>query len=326
MQSKLHIVNSITRYINGLYTRKDTENLFHAFKSGYSREEMEKEMEMVWEESKVSGVSIQHEQYKEEARQLLKRIQKKEKRFSLLPFFKYVAVVAAILTVGIGVYQYADHTKRISITYTEVKVSHGEQKRVTLPDGSWVILNSGSYMRYPSDFITDSRLVEMDGEAFFEVEKVADKLFIVRTKDADVKVLGTSFNVKAYDTDELIAVSVRTGKVQVDMSEVTTRLHPNEQLVFDRRNGEFQKRNEDVKRTIAWVNGGLYFNKTPIHSVVRELMRIYNCTIEFAPGNPYEEYIYGEHDNKSLESVLKSIQYSTDLKYRKEGDKFVLYK
>ena len=270
--------------------------------------------------------SLQHQQYREEARLLLSRIRKPEKRFSFIPYLRYVAIVAVILSIGWGGFRLIRSNQEKVLTYTEVHVKNGEHKRIILPDGTSVTLNAGSYLRYPREFITDVRRIEMNGEAFFEVTRDEEKPFLIHTKDADVKVLGTSFNVKAFDMDEQLTVSVQTGKVQVDLPEAMMRLLPDEQFVMDKTKGEFQKRNEDARLSTVWIKGGLYFNRTPIRTVVNELVRMYNRTIEFAPGAEYDDYIYGEHDNKSLEAVLKSIQYSTDIKYRIENDKIVLYK
>ena len=170
-------------------------------------------------------------------------------------------------------------------------------------------------MRYPTEFTSDIRLVEMEGEAFFNVMRDEGKPFIVRTRQADVKVLGTSFNVKAYQEDELMAVSVRTGKVEVDMPESVNNT-----------NGEILKKNEDAQKVTAWLQGGLYFNRTPISSVIHDLERMYNQEIVLDPNVVFDDYIYGEHDNKSLEAVLNAIQYSTGIRYRKEESRIVLYK
>ena len=142
----------------------------------------------------------------------------------------------------------------------------------------------------------------------------------------DVKVLGTSFNVKAYQEDELMAVSVRTGKVEVDMPESVMRLLPNEQIIVNNTNGEILKKNEDAQKVTAWLQGGLYFNRTPISSVIHDLERMYNQAIVLDPNSVFDDYIYGEHDNKSLEVVLNAIQYSTGIRYRTEGNRIVLYK
>lgn len=327
MEQLKHINTLLKRFIDGLYTSKDANRLLEMFRSQQHTAEMNDAMDEVWQSAQAEETTLlQQEQYTTEARALLNRIRKEEKKFSFASFLKYAAMLALVFSVGLGIYHFSRMTELHSRVYTEVRVKHGEHKRVTLPDGTKVILNAGSFMKYPERFSEDCRRIEIDGEAFFEVVHNKDKPFIVFTKDANVKVLGTSFNVKAYDVDEQISVSVRSGKVQVDMADAMMRLLPDEQLVFSRENGEIQKRNESAHHAIVWIDGGLYFNKTPIRSVVKELERRYNCKIELSGNKPYDNYIYGEHDNKSLESVLKSIQYSTDIKYRKEGDKIILYK
>lgn len=322
-----YINNLLKRFVDGLYTRKDADDLLKHFHAGKYNTEISEAMDTVWEEMEEDEVSsLQHQQYREEARLLLSRIRKPEKRFSFIPYLRYVAIVAVILSIGWGGFRLIRSNQEKVLTYTEVHVKNGEHKRIILPDGTSVTLNAGSYLRYPRKFITDVRRIEMNGEAFFEVTRDEEKPFLIHTKDADVKVLGTSFNVKAFDMDEQLTVSVQTGKVQVDLPEAMMRLLPDEQFVMDKTKGEFQKRNEDARLSTVWIKGGLYFNRTPIRTVVNELVRMYNRTIEFAPGAEYDDYIYGEHDNKSLEAVLKSIQYSTDIKYRIENDKIVLYK
>lgn len=322
-----HINNLLKRFVDGLYTRKDADDLLKHFHAGKYNTEISEAMDNVWEEMEEDEVSsLQHQQYREEARLLLSRIRKPEKRFSFIPYLRYVAIVAVILSIGWGGFRLIRSNQEKVLTYTEVHVKNGEHKRIILPDGTSVTLNAGSYLRYPREFITDVRRIEMNGEAFFEVTRDEEKPFLIHTKDADVKVLGTSFNVKAFDMDEQLTVSVQTGKVQVDLPEAMMRLLPDEQFVMDKTKGEFQKRNEDARLSTVWIKGGLYFNRTPIRTVVNELVRMYNRAIEFAPGAEYDDYIYGEHDNKSLEAVLKSIQYSTDIKYRIENDKIVLYK
>ena len=312
-----YINNLLKRFVDGLYTRKDADDLLKHFHAGKYNTEISEAMDNVWEEMEEDEVSsLQHQQYREEARLLLSRIRKPEKRFSFIPYLRYVAIVAVILSIGWGGFRLIRSNQEKVLTYTEVHVKNGEHKRIILPDGTSVTLNAGSYLRYPREFITDVRRIEMNGEAFFEVTRDEEKPFLIHTKDADVKVLGTSFNVKAFDMDEQLTVSVQTGKVQVDLPEAMMRLLPDEQFVMDKTKGEFQKRNEDARLSTVWIKGGLYFNRTPIRTVVNELVRMYNRTIEFAPGAEYDDYIYGEHDNKSLEAVLKSIQYSTDIKYR----------
>lgn len=320
---------SFMRYLQGVYTKSDADIVLKETRSESGQQMIEKEMDNLWSGLvDIESSEEQHLKYKAEAKQLLKQLQKQNKQFSLRPFLKYAAAVAFLILLGTGIYFFSAEVPQTeqAIAYVDIRVKKGENKEVVLPDSTTVILNAGSFLRYPVQFATDIRLVEIDGEALFDVSKNKNHPFIVRTSQADIRVLGTSFNVKAYNADEQLLVSVLTGKVQVNMPEAMLRLQPNEQLMLDKSKDEFQKRNEDANRVKSWVNGGLYFNRTPIRGVARELERIYNCTIEFAPGFVFDEYIYGEHDNERLESVLNSIEYATNIKYRKEEDKYILYR
>ena len=315
-----YISDLLIRYVNGLYTRNDIETLRKLASSITERAELESEMDRVWNEAQDLPQSDSHNHllYKKEAQDLLDKTRKRERRISLSTFIKYAASIAIIVSIGFGAKLYLNHSSKQHTSasdhlLTEISVNHGEHKQVTLPDGTIVHLNAGTVMRYPAEFTSDIRLVEMEGEAFFNVMRDEGKPFIVRTRQADVKVLGTSFNVKAYQEDEL-------------MTESVMRLLPNEQIIVNNTNGEILKKNEDAQKVTAWLQGGLYFNRTPISSVIHDLERMYNQEIVLDPNVVFDDYIYGEHDNKSLEAVLNAIQYSTGIRYRKEESRIVLYK
>lgn len=327
MTTDKNIKDILHRYTHGLYTKDDAEFLIDYLMKGRPFPELSQEMDDVWDSLELIEAPVdKQKEYLEEAQKLLYTLNNKPKgkKVSLKRILSYAAALAIIAVSAWGIYM-SRHSSA-DVLYTEVRVDNGVHKDVTLPDGTQVMLNAGSYIKYPQKFRGDIRNIEIDGEAFFEVVRDETKPFVVYTDKASVKVLGTSFNVKSYNSDKQLTVSVKSGKVQVDTDEAMTRLIANEQLILDKTTGEFQKRNEDVKFATAWISGGLYFNKTPIQNVVQELERMYNCKIKFQEGNTYDEYIYGEHDNKSLEAVLKSIQYSTNIKYRKEGNLIILYK
>ena len=167
--------------------------------------------------------------------------------------------------------------------------------------------------------------MELDGEAYFRVAHNEDMPFIVTTQKFDVRVLGTHFDVKSYPKDEIVSVNVESGKVQVDLPEAMMRLTAQEQVLINTISGEYTKKKEE-REVAVWIKGALRFSSTPIRDVARELERVYNCRITFAPGYEFTNLISGEHDNKSLESVLHSIEYVSGVKYKKEGKEIVLYK
>ena len=112
--------------------------------------------------------------------------------------------------------------------------------------------------------------------------------------------------------------------MQVDLPEAMMRLKGKEQVLINTISGEYSKRREE--RPVAiWKKGGLRFNSTPIRDVAKELERMYNCRITFADGQ-FNNLISGEHDNKSLEAVLQSIEYTSGIRYKKEGNRILLYK
>ena len=212
------------------------------------------------------------------------------------------------------------------ITFAEISTSFGEKKRVELPDGTILVLNSCSQVRYPDSFQRGYPESGTGRRRILGWCHNEDMPFIVQTKRLDVRVLGTRFDVKSYSTDEIVSVSVESGKVQVDLPEAMMRLTAKEQVLINTVSGEYSKKKEE-RGVAVWIKGSLRFNSTPIRDVAKELERVYNCRITFAPGQDFNNLITGEHDNKSLEAVLKSIEFiSGDIKYKKEGINVLLYK
>lgn len=211
------------------------------------------------------------------------------------------------------------------ITYLEASTSYGERKQFRLPDGTQLTLNSCSRIRYPNCFEGKECRVELEGEGYFRVHHNEKQPFIVNTRHFDVRVLGTCFNVKSYSSDELASVDVESGKVQVDLPEAMMRLSAKEQVLINSVLGEYNKRREE--RTVAvWRKGILSFQSTPIRDVAKELERMYNCHITFAKGQEFNNLISGEHENKSLDAVLQSVEYVSRIHYNKKGEQVLFYK
>ena len=304
-KDKLH------RYLDDLYTRDDASQLLQSIKDSENQDILNELAAEVWEESGnlQPGNDLEREKYKREARQLLKRIEHKKRTW-----FRRASVVAvstaAVIAIIIGSVNFFRYMNEQQVTLAEITTSFGEKRQV----------------RYPDRFVGDFREVELEGEGYFRVARNEKMPFVVRTKRLDVQVLGTRFDVKSYSTDEIVSVSVESGKVQVDLPEAMMRLTAKEQVLINTVSGEYSKKTED-RGVAVWMKGGLRFYSTPIRDVAKELERVYNCRITFAPGQDFNNLITGEHDNKSLEAVLKSIEFiSGDIKYKKEGINVLLYK
>lgn len=317
--------NLYRRYVDDLYTTEDARQLLNSLPDSDNHEILNELSSDVWEEAATQQpiTDLEREHYKREARQLLKRIEHKKRTW-----FRRISIVAvstaAIVCLALGGMHYLKHLNERQIIYLEAATSYGERKQILLPDGTQLTLNSCSYVRYPNNFIGEERKIELEGEGYFQVHRNEKQPFIVSTRRFDVRVLGTCFDIKSYSSDEVVSVEVESGKVQVDLPEAMMRLNGKEQVLINTVSGDYSKRRED--RPVAiWKKGGLRFNSTPIRDVAKELERVYNCRITFANGQ-FNNLISGEHDNKSLEAVLQSIEYTSGIRYKKEGNRILLYK
>lgn len=325
-QDELSLREAIERLKDGIYTTQDVNTLSDLRQDVTPLEEA---MDKCWEESAyIQTSAAEHEQYKAEAQCLLKKLKRKEQGFRIASVYKYAAVVALLLLSGMSLLwlQSQERTGDTQEVYSELYVPHGQTDSLTLPDGTQVILNSDSRIRYPKRITGNKRLIEIDGEAFLTVSPDTNRPFIVRTDSVDITVLGTSFNVKAYRGDQQVMVSVRSGKVQVNLPEASMNLKPDEMVILNKTNGELEKKQIDSRKTTAWMTGGLFFNKTPLTSVLKELERRYKCIIEIEDESIRQEIVYGEHSNESLESVLNAIDYALGIKHRREDNRIILYK
>lgn len=317
--------NLYRRYVDDLYTTEDARQLLDSLPNSDDHEILNELSSDIWEEAATQQplTDLEREHYKREARQLLKRIEHKKRTW-----FRRISIVAvstaAIVCLALGGMHYLKHLNERQIIYMEAATSYGERKQILLPDGTQLTLNSCSHVRYPNNFIGEERKIELEGEGYFQVHRNEEQPFIVSTRRFDVRVLGTCFDIKSYSSDEVVSVEVESGKVQVDLPEAMMRLKGKEQVLINTISGEYSKRRED--RPVAiWKKGGLRFNSTPIRDVAKELERVYNCRITFADGQ-FNNLISGEHDNKSLEAVLQSIEYTSGIRYKKEGNRILLHK
>ncbi len=321
----------VKSFINGVYTQKEARQVLDLLKKNEDFGIVEDCMSEAWTESQeeTAGTPYEQQQNREEGFIFLSKIKRDEKRASKTIFVKrslaIAASIAALVVLCVGGYTYLSSVSPQQILYAEETTTFGERKTILLPDGSTVNLNACSTLKYPTEFVENNRTIHLEGEAFFKVVKNDKQPFVVNTHKFDVTVLGTEFDVKAYREDEILSVSVASGKVQVDMPESMTRLTAYEQLIINSRTSEYQKM-VDQQSVAIWRTGSLRFHKTPIKEVVKELERAYNHTFVFDPAHDFDNLITGEHHNKSLDAVLKSIEQTSGIKAKRSGKTITLYK
>lgn len=166
--------------------------------------------------------------------------------------------------------------------FNVISIPNGGEYRLTLADGTKVWVNSASELKYPVKFIGDTRTVYMKGEAYFEVAKDASRPFIVRTtNEMEVKVLGTHFNISAYEDDETIATTLAEGRVEVSDGRQRLSLIPNQQAVFEKKESHFTCHNVDAYRYLSWKDGKFIFEDETLESIMERLSRWYDIQFFF---------------------------------------------
>ena len=198
----------------------------------------------------------------------------------------------------------------------------GKVIRVVLPDSTAIWLNSGSQIHYKRDFRNHKlRLVKLKGEAYFEVRHNSSHPFVVSSAGMNTTVYGTSFNVRAYDTERVMVVAVNSGKVGVTTSEITQAvfLLPSEKLIYDRAKAEFHKISTSSSDVDSWVSGELIFEQTPFNEVFEALSRKYNIKINTGKTNYTGCRLTARFRNKSISEVLKTLNLSMNIRSKFVG-------
>ncbi|MFZ1805768.1 MAG: FecR domain-containing protein [Cyclobacteriaceae bacterium] len=245
--------------------------------------------------------------------------------------YRIAAALIFILTSATVIIHLASESpKETELTEQELIVkrnSKGQKSLIQLQDGSVIRLNSNSEISFYEDFSNNARVVDLKGEAFFEITPDPTKPFIVNTENVSIKALGTSFNVNAYGETEALKVSLVTGKVEVNIDNDDSNksiLESGEGLSFNRKSKLVTKEKFDQQIILAWRKGIIYFKDKSWEEIIITLERWFD--VEFEVKNlPLTQNLYsGQFDNQSLELVLESLSFSKDFKYRINGKKILI--
>lgn len=200
----------------------------------------------------------------------------------------------------------------------------GGQYNIVLADGTKVYLNAVSSIKYPTQFNGDQRIVELDGEAYFEVAKNKSKPFIVKSGDQDIEVLGTHFNVHAYDNESVVKTTLLEGSVAVNYKNQKAILKPGQQSNVSDKFNKIAIKQVDTEAAIAWKNGRFKFDNADLKTVMRQLERWYGIKVEYRGDVSDVRFNGGTFMNKNLSEVLKVLELS-NIKFKVEGKTIIVY-
>lgn len=206
------------------------------------------------------------------------------------------------------------HVSMNSISHlNKLETSYGIQYKIVLPDGSKVWLNSTSSISFPSTFDTSSRLVKLDGEAYFEITPLLNNNkripFRVEIGNTIVDVLGTHFNVKAYG-NELIKVTLIEGSVKIIAGSKNMLLSPNQQCIIQKSTEHISMRNINSIEEIAWKEGYFQFHNEDIQTVMSEAARWYGVVVEYQGNLPKELFVGKIPRSYTLTEFLRVLELS----------------
>ena len=202
-----------------------------------------------------------------------------------------------------------------------------EMKQFMLPDSSVVYLNKNSSFSYPDEFNDSIRLVKLQGEAYFEVFRKEDQPFVVETNMVGVRVLGTTFNVKAYDSEKDVSVVVTSGLVKISKldSDKNSLLIGKDEIATLKEQGSIQKEKlKPENNYLAWKTGVLMFRQMSLAEVIEVINRHYDANIFLKNEALFNCKLTATFDNKELDEVVHVLAMTFNLSVEKHSNKIIL--
>ena len=240
---------------------------------------------------------------------------------------QYILRYAAVFILGVGMiafYMYSSQestpiVEEVPVKWIQKENPRGMKSTIWLSDGTKVRLNAETLISYPEQFSDSLREVIVEGEAFFEVKRNETKPFIVKSNGVETRVLGTSFNVKAYTGADRVEVGVTEGKVRVTGTSLGEQsamdLLPNQMSVIDLEAKRMEKVSFDPAELLAWRDWTLRFQKQPLRNIFYEIERWYAVDIEVGPSVDLSQSYSGVFENEPLDAVLKGLAHNAEFSF-----------
>ncbi|WP_421919218.1 FecR family protein [Marinifilum sp.] len=230
-----------------------------------------------------------------------------------------------VVVIGLGLISNTIYNKHLTTYQTFISQVHDSNKSIVLADGSTVTLNGKAKLVYPGKFEASARIVSLEGEAFFDITKNPNKAFIIAVKGAEIKVLGTSFNVIAKD--DKIEVLVESGKVQfseIDNNKESVMLEKGDFAILKENSLNKTLMNDD--NYLSWKTKKMVFRGMQLKNVAKVIERTYHVSVQFESDDIARENINTTFDQDPLKDVLDRLCMSLNLSYEKKGQTIIFKK
>ena len=237
--------------------------------------------------------------------------------------WKWAAAIVLPICIAFFTYYLVDSSQTVGAPFI-VKADKGDKATIELPDGTNVVLNSASQLSYLNNFGENGRRVQLNGEAYFKVAHDEKCAFIVQVGDLEVKVLGTSFNVSAYEDAKDVTVVLLEGKVGVYAQKTSHIMKPGDKIEYNKATHKITATQVHPNDYIEWTKGNIYFEKESLENIMKTLSRIYDVEIRFDSNKLPNEYFTGTIPGGGIQNALNILMLTSPFYYEMDGSVIVL--
>ncbi len=319
------IEKKIVEHLEGELSLQEQYELANWVKENNDNARYYTEIKDVWESSHLDASAIADT--KQEWKKFKTNIQSVSikstlKHKKLLRIWQTAAAIVVIMLSALSFYTFYQPNDNNKVLMVRTVVPSGEKSKLELPDGTQVWINSASVLTYNTDYGRYNREVHLDGEAYFEVTKSEDLPFKVLTKDCEVKVLGTKFNVMAYTASPLTETSLLEGKVDISLfNGINTEITQGQLVYANDQTGELHVVDANVQNIICWKDNILKFDNTPLIEVIEKLSKWYGVKIDLKNSELLAQKRFTfTVKSESLSELLNIVKLVQPLKFQINGE------
>ncbi len=230
-----------------------------------------------------------------------------------------ISGVAASVLIFLSLSYLGIFTKELPNTTVSIDAAYGSRSDVILPDGSKVKLNSGSALTYTYNMQTNLREVEFQGEGFFDVTKNKVPFIVKMPHGLEIKVLGTSFNLRSYANDDKIEASLIEGSIELNHNTDKLLLKPGEMATYDKKTNKLQQSDGILSHTYGWMDNKLYMDNMSLSEVCRQMERWYNVNITLQKELGESIHYDGVIQEESITDVMEALSRLSKIQYHVKG-------
>ena len=319
-----HIELLIAKYLSGAASDAETEELKAWMSESSANTKVFDGSKRIWVKSPsyfdVSKIASDREKIKN---QIIQQLAKNSGTRKLSDWiYRAAAILLLPIMLGIGWYIGASGISA-ETQLCEVTAPKGQISKCVLADGTEIWLNAGTTIKYNPSLKGETREVNLDGEAYFRVSKNKHKPFIVKTQNAQIKVLGTVFNLKAYSGEDKVETTLEEGSVEFSLTGSSTKpilLKPGEQVVYNIADKKITVGNVDSYLITAWKDGKFVFKDADLQTIIIELEKLYDVRIHLDNDSLLKLHFRGMFEYEAnIFSALEALERTTNMKYRMDG-------